>query len=132
MAVLGVGTIYLLYLRYATENVLNRTLSAVAEGHELPDDVSLDLLGMQVQLQESESFGDVLRPGFRVSESYVWPTVLGRGVDFDVQVQSDIGLICGVYSRDVWEVFCMNLRCSLKPCVFTTRPQQPNGGTDAE
>ena len=113
--------VYVVYLQYAAENALVRTLSSVAQSRSPPDDADLDLLGMQVQLQRVGAFGAVLRPKFEVSRRDIWPSVLAREVVFDVQVHEDIGLICSVASRHFWEITCMNLRCILKPCVFISR-----------
>jgi hypothetical protein len=119
--------VYVIHLRFTAEGALDRTLSAVAEGRSVPDDVELDLLGMQVQLQNIEDFRGVLRPRFQISEGYTWPAVLARAMAFDVQVREDIGLICDVLARGKWQISCVNLRCTRKPCVFISRNNSPGG-----
>lgn len=120
-ALLG-AVLYVGYLRYWSEHVLNRALEAVVAQSDLPPGVTPDTLGMQVQLQDTTEFASLLRTGYSVSQVDLWSFLELRGVGFALTLQPDIGLVCEVYDRDGWEIFCGQIHCALKPCVFTARP----------
>jgi hypothetical protein len=121
--VAGMALLVALFVRLTASNALSEALTAVVEGRQIPAHIRLDILGMEVRRQDPSKFRDLLLPGPRVIEShYMWHFFPHRATAFFLETRADVGLICEVYADDGWDLYCGQLRCESKPCVYTIRP----------
>jgi hypothetical protein len=108
------------YLAIGGRIALTDTLMAHRAGTPIPANVLFDTSHFSVHMKAAGRLPKLLKAGFSVGKPmFMWEAPRNLGASYSIDAKEDIQLVCEVYRRKKWLIFCGQLRCANDdPCWF--------------